>query len=188
VSEKNPRFVPEQLCPPDAAGSLVESLGSIADMARDIADDLGANPYRVFSIVTSWSGGKEGRGEESVISEREFSPRPTIDLRPLRVRSIEGGSTEKGLVKMTKISPRMTEKEILAFFPRELKQNEFAFIEVRHDERDGQTARRRFQIRGTPWRDAKKFEWQCMLADQEAPRTEAGQLNAPQEFPPRYRG
>ncbi len=189
MNEKNPRFVPEEFCQPNGADSLVESLSDIADMGRSMEDQFGINPYRVFSIVTSWSGGAEGRGEESVISEREFTPRPTVDLKPVRARSVEGGTKEKGQIKMTNISPKMTEKEILAFFPRDLKTNEFAFIEVRHDERDGSTARRRFQVRGTPWRNAESFEWQCVLADQEENRSENGELNSPDlQFPPRFSG
>lgn len=184
----NPRFVyddPTCDCPID---SFTEEMGAVADEVREIRVEFGQRPYRVFSVVYEWSGGEEGRGELSIVSEREFRPRPHVDLRPTRHEMTAAGEKMVGSARLTEVSPRMTEEQIFAFTQMPLKRGQFSFIEVRMDERDGtQVVRRRYIVRDIPYRNAKKFWWEVPLQAQELPRTTSGELEAPSLYPPRLR-
>lgn len=153
--------------------SLVESLGDIVDEARQLNTDFGLRPYRVFSIVVEWSGGEVGKGAPTVIRETEFLPTPLVQMGSSRgiggvdTRMTEGGLSERGMVVMTEVSPRLTEDDIQALFHLQpVPQNLDAFIEIRMDARDGATTRRRFAVQGVPDRRADKFDWRVKLRRQ----------------------
>jgi NAD(P)H-flavin reductase len=48
------------------------------------------------------------------------------------------------------------------------------FVEVRVDERDGITQRRRFTVASPPARDAGRFEWTVEIEKQDEDRSRAG--------------
>lgn len=157
--------------------TLYETLGSVADDLRQVNVDLGGRPYRCFSIVVRWSGGEVGKGQASVISEVELTPTPHVDLRPMRSEMTAAGKKEKGYIKLTEISPRFTEDDIRSVFHvQPVPVGHQGFIEVRHDARDGETVRRRYTVRGVPWRDIDNFQWVARLSDEEQGRDRAGNL------------
>lgn len=180
----NPRLV-EPGEPGDTSGarplanpscSLVESLGVVADSLRQIFTDVGLRPYRVHSVVYRWSGGEVGRGTATVVSDREFLPTPKLnDTAGIAGELRSSGLVERGTVRLEQISPRYTEDEVrLLLHDYPLPRGDQGFIEVRVDARDGSTERRRFIVRGVPYRDAQRFEWRAALLRQDADRARSG--------------
>lgn len=162
---------------PDA--SLANSLGALADDLRQMYTDFGLRPYRLFSIVTEWSGGEYGRGEERLVSEVEMLPTPRVSLAGLRGSLSDGGLRERGTLRVDQISPRYTEDDIYSLFHcHPLPPKYTGWIEMREDARDGDAPpRRRFVVIGTPARMADKFEWQVDLTQQDPSRNRLGRLN-----------
>lgn len=164
---------------PRPEASLVNSLGALADDLRQLYTDFGLRPYRLFSVVTEWSGGDYGRGEECVVSEQELLPTPRVSLSGLRGMMSDGGLRERGTLRVDQISPRYTEDDIQALFHvRPLPPRYTGWIEMREDARDGELVpRRRFVVIGTPARMADKFEWQVDMTQQDPSRDRFGRLN-----------
>lgn len=185
---QNPRlFLPGQ--PGDASGarpacdpsrSLVEQLGPAIDSLRQLYSDFGLRPYRVFSVVYEWTGGDVGRGTPRVISESELLPTPIVrDTAGVLGEQRSAGLVERGTVRIEQVSPRYTEDEVRTLFHQlPLKPGQQGFIELRIDARDGNTERRRFVVRGVPYRDAGAFQWKVTLLRQDEDRSRAG-LPAP---------
>lgn len=174
---------------PAPGSSLVEGLGAVADDLRQLYTDLGLRPYRVFSVLQQWSGRRIGAGVVQVVREVELLPTPLVDLTPVRRKQNEGGFTEDGLVTLRELSPRLTEEQVVALCcPRPLEPGQEAFIEVRHDARDGETPRRRFSVESPPFRKAGKFEWMVRLRKANPDRAPSGATTGERDpFPNRIR-
>lgn len=157
--------------------SMVESLGGIVDAARQIATDLGARPYRIFSVVCEWSGGDVGRGVPRIVSEIELLPTPKLnETSGIQGSPRSGGLAERGSVRLTEISPRYTEDQVRGLFHCDApRRGQEVWIEARVDARDGSTERRRFTVSGVPYRDADRFQWVAVLLRQDQDRTRAGE-------------
>ena len=157
--------------------SFAESILPAIDAARQIPVDLGLRPYKVHSVVLKWSGGAPGKGTAKVESDIPFLPVPTIEWDSGHdKRALSGGVVERGSATLTKISLRYTEDDLAALFHSSpLPADREAFIETRIDQRDGQTVRRRYAIKGLPYRDqSKKWEWRVKLIAQDADRERDG--------------
>lgn len=156
------------------ARSLVEALGPTVDMARQIAVDLGVRPYTVTSITVRWSGGAVGRGEARLVSEVEWLPTPELrSMDGVRGAIVPVGRVERGDARLRRVSPRYTEAELFAMCGCALVDQALqVWIEVRVDERDGETRRRRFTVQGVPTR--RPFEWEVTLAKADEDRTPGG--------------
>jgi len=159
--------------------SLANCLGAVADDLRQLYTDFGLRPYRLFSIVTAWSGGEHGRGEERLVSETELLPTPRVSLASLRGSLSDGGLRERGNLRVDQISPRYTEEDIYAIFHLHPLPPQFTgWLEVREDARDGAyPPRRRFTVAGVPARSADQFWWEVDLVQQDPARNRLGQLN-----------
>ncbi len=160
----NPRPVPPDRDPslhpnPRPGASLVEGLADVVDDARQLLTDFGLRPYRVFSMVVRWSGGAPGVGNPVVVSEKELLPTPKIGLETLENRMTSGGTSERGIVRMTGVSSRYTEDDIHALFHvQPLPPGHEGYVEVRADARDGRAVARRF-VPLVPSRRPEKFDW-----------------------------
>lgn len=190
--QANPRFifqVPDVSADYQDAHNLTEEFAALADDMRELYTDFGQRPERVFSVVYSWSGGEEGKGDLAIVSEREFLPRPLVDTKNSRFENTEAGQRMQGSAKLTEVSWRMTEDEIFAYFPvAPLPRGHFAFIEVRTDARDGVfVVRKRYTVKDPPYRNIKHLCWEVPLIAQQHPRTREGELTTPQLYPPRLR-
>lgn len=160
------------------ARSLVEQLGSVADDLRQLNTDFGLRPYRMFSVLYRWTGGEIGRGEPEVASTEEFLPTPNVVMGGVRKEPREGGTVERGDVRVTQLSPRYTEDQIRTLFHcRPLAVGFEGFLEIAVDERDGSTPRRRYVVVGVPSRDAGAFQWTASLVRQDAARLRDGEPN-----------
>lgn len=169
--------------------SLVEELAPIADEMRQLLTDFGLRPYRVFSVVVAWSGKAIGRGNALVVSEQELLPTPLVDLSPVRTEVKTAGRVEEGDATLRQVSARYTEADLEVLFCRHpLPPGHEAFVEVRIDARDGaDTKRRRFVVRGAPYRRAGDFEWTVKLSRQQEDRKPDGQLSERTEYPDRLK-
>lgn len=178
-------------CGIGAPGGVVESLGGTVDQLRQLAVDMGMRPYRVFSVIVRWTGGEVGRGDAVVESEREFLPRPVVkDMTSVRGVAHAAGRNERGSVELSEVSPRYTEDDIRGLCHcGKLSQDREGFIEIRVDERDGQTDRRRFVVKDVPHRNAEGFEWRVRLLKQDQDRARNGTVrNDVTPALTRYRG
>lgn len=162
----------------DPSRSLVEDLGGIVDDIRQIATDLGARPYRVFSVTYRWTGGEIGRGTPEVVSETEFLPTPLVSMKPITQFVTSGGVIERGGTTLEELSPRYTEDQIQALChgDRTCSGPGFqTFIEVTQDRRDGASPRRRFTTDSAPVRDPDDFEWSVRIQKQDGDRSRSGE-------------
>ena len=146
-------------------------LGSFADGCldelRQLASDLGARPYRVFWIKTRWSGGKRGRGVETVFSEEEVLPTPKVDqLSSIQLQLLDVGTDEQGALSISEISPRYSENQLRGLNDdgTAVPENETFSWEIRFS-RGGPDLkrRRRFIIQGVPSYNATGLQWTVRL-------------------------
>lgn len=171
----NPRFVTpndDQEAPDSPEVSFAEEMGAIVDDAMALISEFGLRPYRVWIVTVRWDGGEVGVGEPSVVRERELLPTPWVDTRPIYTEMRSGGRVEQGTIRLREISPRYTEDDLRGA-PGEGEQ---VFVEIRHDSRDGSTERRRYSVRGQPWRNAEEFEWSVTLGTEQQARERDGTL------------
>lgn len=186
----NPRPLPPDGCPlPDfSAGGLVEDLGAVADDIRQIASDLGARPYRLFSVIQQWSGGQVGRGEASIVQRRELIPRPRVNVNPARTEFTEGGRQTRGYVRVSELSPRLTQDDIFGIFAvQPLTEGLEAYVEMAMDSRDGRSERYRLTAADVPYRDAENFQWTVDLYFASNSPTRDGGLQEATLYPGRLR-
>jgi len=150
--------------------SLVESLGNTVDSIRQIAVDLGVRPYKVHAVRVKWSGGEIGRGTPETVLDQAIVPTPRIrNVTSVNRESTTAGTSEKGNIRLDRISPRYTEDEIKYYFSTQsdLGVDEEGFVEIYVDERDGQTQRKRYVVSRVPERRPDKFDWVVTLRKQE---------------------
>lgn len=182
----NPRIFgpnddPKLFPPRDPSATLAEDLGAVVDDARAIASELGLRPYRIFSVRVVWSGGEVGRGTPSS-EEREFVPTPKIAEPSVTGEPRTGGLVERGSARLTQVSPRYTEDEVRGLCGCDATPGVEVFVEARIDARDGSTERRRFVVRGMPFRDAERFEWRVNLIRQDSDRDREGRTRTATGF------
>lgn len=165
----------------------MEELGEVADDLRQLYTDVGLRPYRVFLVNVGWSGGQVGRGVPTVTRETELLPTPLLRewTQSVQGESTAAGTREVGRARLEQVSPRYTEDAIRELVRPNLDDGEETFVEVRHDSRDGETHRRRFVVRGVPYRKAGKFEWRVGLSKQDEDRDRQGGLDESTDFPKR---
>lgn len=152
--------------------SLVESMAPLVDEMRQMVVDAGLRYYEVFSVVVRWSGGERHRGDPVVIGEQPFLPIPeVVGVGNVDKELRAGGAVRRGGIWLRKLSPRYTIDDILLLFPRELRPDEEAFIEIRGDSRDGtKTPHDRYVIVGRPERKAWGWEVRITKADEDRTR------------------
>lgn len=155
-----------------ARDSLVEELGEVADDLRQLATDFGLRPYTVHIVRTSWTGGEIGRGQADVSLDLPLLPTPKLSMTGVSRESREAGVLERGDARLEGVSPRYTEDELAGYFSA--TDAEEAFIEIRIDERDGTTKRRRFTLARPPVRRPDRFDWLLVLKRADGDRLRSG--------------
>lgn len=164
--------------------SLTEQLGSVVDDIRQIAVDLGQRPYKIHAVRVKWTGGEIGRGKPETVFDQPILPTPRVlNIDQLDRATQPSGTTDKGNIRLDKISPRYTEDEIKYYFSTkaDLGKDEQGFIEIYADERDGQTERKRYVVSKTPYRRANKFDWTVVLKIQDEKRLRNKTIREPRE-------
>jgi hypothetical protein len=151
---------------------FVTDFAPIADDIRDLHRDFGTRPYRVWLLVTRWSGSRRGEGREAERAERELLPTPRLSGIESLERALHIiGSDEHGDIELSEISlARETEATLL---PHVNDDTQY-WYEVRYD--DGR--RRRFFPAGPPERMPGEVGWRMRLREQDQARSERGRLAA----------
>ena len=164
----------------EAKRTDVELLGDVADDLRQLLTDFGVRPYTVRTVRVRWSGGEIGRGEPTVVFDLPLEPTPLVsDIRSVRRELGNAGIVARGDVRLSEVSPRYTEREIVNYFHQGMGPDEVGFIEVRIDDRDGQPERKRYVVAGTPERRAVRFDWTVTLTKQDGDRNLDGTASQP---------
>lgn len=157
--------------------TLVEDMADVVDDARQLLTDFGLRPYRAVIVEIVWSGGARGRGVASVARETELLPTPELlETSGVSGSPRSGGIAERGNARLIGISPRYTEDELHGLFGcgDTVAADREVFVEIRVDDRDGNTKRRRFIVTGVPYRAAGSFEWRVSLIRQDGDRSRSG--------------
>lgn len=160
-----------------ATRSTAAQLSEIVDEGRQLMTDEGFRPYRVFSVLERWSGGRIGAGTVKLVRVVEFVPPPYVDFQPLRRKYGGAGTVERGDILLRKISARYTEEELFSLTKPDTAPGEVASIEIQHDGRFDRAQiprRRRFVISGVPWLDQARFEWIVRMRPQDNARDRRG--------------
>jgi len=175
-STRNPRnLVRGRTLGARARGSLYEQVAADVDSIRALNTDLGRRPYTVVTVKLRWTGGVVGRGELVVVDEIPLTPTPRVGgIAAVEIASREAGGIERGLIRLTEISPRYTEDDIRTYFHTDLREDEEGFIEVRIDGRDGNTSRKRYTVVGVPERRPDRHDWFVRLRKQDQNRRRNG--------------
>jgi hypothetical protein len=147
--------------------SLARKLIPVADKLRELKTKLGARPYRVRIVRTTWLGGKRGVGPEVVTHELELVPTPlVVDLNALQETVTEVGVVEMGQATVSEISGRYSEDHLLGVDahgnePGSADSLYYELEILRPDGCDGQ--RKRFQLASAPHYNATGFQWTVQL-------------------------
>lgn len=141
--------------------SLAARLGCVADSVRGLNTKLGLRPYTVRLVHTRWSGRRRGTGVELVARETDIVPTPAIqDMAMLRDLLVAPGRDEQGEVRITEISMRFTEDQLMGRNPDGSVAADLDFFwEVLFPQADGSAIRRRFTPSGPPILQPDKQQW-----------------------------
>lgn len=155
------------LTPAQAANTLANRLGRVADNIRQIATRLGARPYRCFLVWSKWTGEHRGEGRELETSRVEILPTPVVQsLDNLAYNVQDIGLVQVGDVRITEISASFSEDELLGRMNGALQvEQPYEFYwEIIEDGRAGdQPVHTKFRPKGRPHRQADNAQWVVSL-------------------------
>lgn len=147
--------------------TLLAKLGPCVDKIRGLNATLGLRPYHVYIVHTRWSGAEVGEGVESVLTQEEILPVPSVQsIANLKLQLQSIGITEAGDLSVSEISTRYSEHQLrcLQADGRGFPKNEELFWEVHFLRADGEDAiRRRFVVTGVPTLNPGKMQWSVNL-------------------------
>lgn len=160
--------------------SFASSLIPVADTIRDLYTQFGLRNYQVSIIVTGWTSGRRGIGEEYVKRELEILPTPLVQGLDAVMESLNSiGLVEEGTASLSEISGRYTEEQLLGRFDGvlDIQQDEQVFYEIHFPLKDGNPGvRRRFAAKTAPYYSASLFAWSVSLERSRPDRKKNGDL------------
>jgi len=166
----------------DLHHTLAHELIPVVDEIRDINAQLGIRPYEVSMIKTRWSGGERGVGVEEVVECRKIMPYPKVStLNALDTVVQAVGEQEMGQIRVTEISARYSENELLGKQAdgSDVPADQDFYWEVRLLAMDGRGWRRKFTVSAAPSlimaNGNGSLEWQVTLMRAIADRTREGE-------------
>ncbi len=132
----------------------------VLDRARQIAVNLGARPYRVELVWTTWTGAERGEGTEREIARLELLPTPQVtDLTSVALNPYSAGKLPVGSVRLSEVSAGRYTEDLLRGLRlpdgSELDEQRMDFyVDVHEDGRNlapGASAeRKRFRVMAGP--------------------------------------
>jgi hypothetical protein len=93
--------------------NLVDEMVTVADEARALRGELGADPYRIYVVVRTWSGTEPGDGTPVDVEARELTPTPLVAELDLQRRWAPHGNDEAGMVRLHEVSLTYTQPELV---------------------------------------------------------------------------
>ena len=159
--------------------TLTAKLGCLADSVRDLNTVFGQRPYTVSLVHTRWTGGVRNEGAEEVLDVVPLLPTPKVTgLDAMLYRQETVGRIEEGDVRVTQISPSMTEDQLNGLGPNgePIPDDQCFYYEVGFLQADGTTIRRRY-TNAVPVYQPEKLGWVVtlhrLLADRQRDGTPA---------------
>jgi hypothetical protein len=166
--------------------ALTRQLVPVVDQIRQLAADFGARPYRIFLVHMGWSGNVRGIGLARELARTELIPTPKIQSMDQTTQQVTPfGRSEEGGLRLTEISARYSEDDLLGKTPdmvkpdlpkTNLRNTEF-FYEVVQYHTAGQPSRRRYIPESVPDLRATSCQWTINLTKQEQDRTRDGRMD-----------
>lgn len=149
-----------------ARGTLMARLAGTAarpgviDRARQIAVNMGARPYRVELVWTTWTGAERGEGTERELARLELLPSPQVtDLTSVALNAFSAGKLPVGSVRLSEVSAGRYTEDLLRGLRLpdgsrlDERKNDFYF-DVHEDGRnlapDELAERKRFRVMAGP--------------------------------------
>lgn len=166
----------------DLSRTLGQGLIETVDSLRDLHAQFGLRPYRVRIIVTEWTGGERGLGEEVVVRSTELLPVPKVsDVSALAKELSSIGLEEAGSLMVSEISGRFGEGVLTghdaAGNPPEQQQSfQWEVLFLTPGEAGDFGVRRRFFPSSAPTYDAAGFQWRVTLARAHPERLPNGEV------------
>lgn len=173
-----PKFT--KLSGTDLSRTLASCLIPVADSVRDIYTQLGLRTYSIKIIRTSWSGGRRGVGIEYIKEQLDVLPTPKISSMDEITEVLQPiGLDELGSIRLSEISGRFTEDELLGRIPNgiPIDKDEQVFYEIEFPRADGISGvKRRFVPRSAPYYEASTLQWSVRLERTREDRSRNGDL------------
>lgn len=173
-----PKFT--KLSGSDLSKTLASCLIPVADSLRDIYTQLGLRTYSVKILRTSWTGGRRGVGVEYIKEQIDILPTPKISALDEITEILQPvGLDEVGAIRLTEISGRFTEDDLLGRIPNgiPIDKDEQIFYEIEFPRLDSISGvKRRFVIRSAPYYDATILQWSVRLERTREDRSRNGDL------------
>lgn len=163
----------------DLATTVISALTPCVDSIRDIYTQFGARPYTVSLVWTRWSSGTRGRGVEEVVAIIPVLPTPKVqDLAALSRDVLEVGTDEVGNIRVSEISPRFNEDELLGRGSdgTPIPGDQSFYWEVYFPRPSSAGVRRRFTPKGVPNYAPTKFQWWIDLEKAYEDRSRGGDV------------
>lgn len=158
------------LTPSEAKHSLLNRLTRTVDRARQIATKLGARPFRVFLVWTTWTGRETGVGIEKETCRIEILPTPlVVSLDSVTFSIFHAGTVKEGSVRLEEVSNSFTYDLLTGHVVDgehvdQIPLNMDFFYEIISDGRgDPEPVRQKYRILAQPFRRAEKVDFTVML-------------------------
>lgn len=146
--------------------TLAAKLVPCVDKIRQLNTNFGLRPYRVFLVITEWTGQRRGQGVERVLSETELLPTPKIEsFASLNLQLMSAGLEEVGDLRISEISPKYTGEQLLGRHTdnTELLKNQGFRWEVVLYKQGNEPIRRSFVPKGLPDFMPGRVQWAVSL-------------------------
>jgi hypothetical protein len=159
---------------------LAVRLVPIVDRIRQLNTRFGIRPYRVFLVHLQWSGNRIGDGTPWELSRKEILPTPkVIDMSSTQEILRFAGLTEEGTVRITEISAKYTEDDLMGRTPdlidpemprTGLRNCEFFWELVERRPSNPPSVPRRYVPSAVPMLGRDQFEWTVTVTKVSADR------------------
>ena len=165
----------------ELSNTLAQRLIPVADNIRNLFTRFGLRTYKVRIVRVRWSDGRRGRGVPQVVAEKDILPTPLVqDLSGITEILNPIGLDEVGTITVSEISGRFTDDELrfLAEDGEPPGPDEEVFYEIEFPDPDGNrdSVKRRFLLRGAPYYNAGRFQWQIRLERVNEDRSRDGDI------------
>ena len=158
--------------------TLAQKLIPIADNIRNLYTRFGLRSYKLRIVRVRWSGGRRGRGVPEVMETADLLPTPLVqDLSTLTEVLNPVGLDEVGVIGVSEISGNFTDDQLRWLSDDGVPPgvDEEVFYEIEYPQPDGSlSVKRRFSLRGAPYYNAGRFQWQVRLERANEDRTRGG--------------
>ena len=162
-----------------AAHTVLARIAPAIDQARQVATEIGARPYQVFLVWTTWGGKERGDGEQKEVARLQLLPNPKIETVEFQRNPYSAGVLPVGSVRVMGISATYSQPVLQGDrlpngqeFDKQNRKNDF-FYEVIQDDRSPSEnpERARMRLLSGPVLKASSVSWEMALERSSEDRT-----------------